>query len=93
MRKRFEDSTGLMEQKHVNCLLLDDDDDDDDNFSIPCVSNCVIFKCQGYISEICHFCLPCCPCCSLAVSPTQNINQKVRDNVETCCNCRNIPVP
>ena len=25
----------------------DDDDDDDDDFSVPCVSNCVIFKHRG----------------------------------------------
>jgi hypothetical protein len=34
-------------------ILLDDDDDDDDDddFSIPCVSNCVIFKHLGTFAK------------------------------------------
>jgi hypothetical protein len=31
----------------IAILVADDDDDDDNDFSIPCVSNCVIFKRLG----------------------------------------------
>jgi len=40
-------STAILLDDDVVVVVDDDDDDDDYDFSIPCVSNCVIFKHRG----------------------------------------------